>query len=109
MTKKEMIKTVWVDQIKTAISMANKAIENVEDSGTCNFDHCLVEKEKIFTWQETIEIFESCGLRASKHNKTYLMIDNFKGQAWRNTLWHKTLKTWLEEQGFKCSMFYMVD
>lgn len=109
MTKKETIKEIWIDQIKTAISMANEAIENCEDNGTCNFDSCLVEKESIFTWQETIDIFQSCGLNASKYNKKYISIDVLKGQAEKNTKWHKTLKTWLEEQGFKCSMHYQMD
>ena len=30
---KEERKEVWVDQINTAISMANKAIENCDDNG----------------------------------------------------------------------------
>ncbi len=107
-TKKER-RELWIDQIKTAISMANQAIENCEDNGTCNFDSCLVEKESFFTWQETIDMFVECGLRARKYDKKYISINNIKGQAEKNTLWHKTLKTWLEEQGFKCSMHYQMD
>ena len=48
MTKKEKkagIRHIWIDQIKTAIYGADKAIENCADDGTCNFDMVMIEKE----------------------------------------------------------------
>ena len=109
MTKAER-KEVWIDQIKTAVAMANEAIrENPSDDGTCNLDRAMIKKEKCFTYDETIAIFEECGVSASKYRTGWLLVGNLNGQAEKNTRWQKTFKYWLEEQGFKTSMYYQAD
>lgn len=48
---KAEIKKIWIDQIKTAVHEANNAVElNPNDDGTCNFDMCLVKRERRFTY-----------------------------------------------------------
>lgn len=105
-------KEVWIDQIKTAKYMADEAIrENPSDNGTCNFDEAMIKKEKWFSYDETIQIFKDCGLSASKYRRRagWLLVGGFHGQAEKNTLWAKTFKTWLEEQGFTTDMYYQID
>lgn len=105
-------KSVWIDQIKTARYMADKAAENVEDGGTCNFDKALVKKEKWFTYAEMIEMFNECGLpaeKASGFDKGYVAIPHFVGQADRNLAWARAFAGSLEEQGFTTSMYYQID
>ena len=110
MVGKKERKEVWIDQIRTAKSMADKAIaEKPEDNGTCNFDECMIKKEKWFTYAETIEIFKECGLPANKYKNGWILVGGFHGQAERNTLWAETFKNWLEEQGFETSMYYQAD
>lgn len=111
MTKeKEEIKAIWKDQILTAKEMAGKAIlKNPSDYGTCNFDEAMIEKEKHFTYAETIQIFKECGLSASKYKNGMLLVGGIHGQAEKNTLWAKTFSYWLGEQGFKASMYYQCD
>ena len=114
---KAEIKKIWVDQIKTAINAANKAIaENPEDDGTCNFDMCMIEKESTFTYDETIAIFQECGIdgacRASEYSRYYrglIALPNYVGQADKNTRWAETFRDSLKEQGFKTSMYYQCD
>lgn len=109
-TLKNEIKSIWIDQIKTAKRMADNAIlANPDDMGTCNFDSCLFQKEKAFTYAETVALFAECGLRVSKYGKGWFSVDELRGQANRNTRWHLALKNSLEEQGFKCSMYYQMD
>lgn len=115
MTKemKELIKAVWIDQIKTAMYAANNAVKfNSEDGGTCNFDMCLIKKEKIFSIAETQAIFAECGLqtRVMKGcDKGYIGIPHFVGQGNKNTRWVKAFKKSLERQGFVTSIFYQID
>lgn len=115
MTKKELkaeIKAIWVDQIKTAIAMANEAVIGNTDGGTCNFDMAIVKKEKQFTYAETIAIFQECGIRAYKMSGFYngcIGLPNFVGQAEKNTVWAETFSKWLGEQGFETSMYYQCD
>lgn len=118
MTKKEMkeeIRKIWIDQIKTAMNKADKAIEGCEDNGTCNFDMVMIRKEKIFTYDETIAIFKECGINASRGSEwsryyTGLIgLPNYKGQAERNTKWAETFGESLKEQGFEISMYYQCD
>lgn len=107
---KKDVREILIDQIKTAKAMADAEIlKNPEDDGTCNFDRCLFQKEKGWTYSEMEQMFEECGLRCSKHKSGWLSVDCFYGQADKNTRWHKTFKYWLEEQGFKCSMYYQMD
>ena len=109
MTKNE-IREVWIDQIKTAKFMADRAIaENPSDNGTCNFDVAIIKKEKKFSYDETVQMFETCGLPARKYDKGWLRVGGIHGQAERNTLWAKTFAFWMEEQGFKASVHYQVD
>ena len=109
MTKIER-KEVWIDQIKTAKYMANKAIEeNSSDGGTCNFDEAMLKKEKWFTYAETIQMFKECGLSARKYKNGWLLVGGIHGQAEKNTLWAKTFAYWLKEQGFETSMYYQMD
>ena len=118
MTKKEMkdgIREIWIDQIKTAIDMANEAIENCTDDGTCNFDMVMVKKEKTFTYAETITIFESCGIMASKMSEWgrgysgWIGLPHYMGQAEKNTKWAETFRDWLKSAGFETSMYYQCD
>lgn len=111
MTKveKTIIREIWIDQIKTAKNCADNAIIGSEDNGTCNFDEAMIEKEKTFTYDETIQIFKDCGLSASKYKNGYLLVGGYHGQAEKNTLWAKTFSKSLGEQGFKTSMYYQCD
>lgn len=103
-------KAVWIDQIKTAKYMANKAIEeNPSDDGTCNFDEAMLKKEKFFTYEEIIQMFKECGLSANKYKNGWLLVGGIHGQAEKNTLWAKTFAFWLEEQGFETAMYYQID
>ena len=113
MTTKAERKEVWIDQIKTAIYLADKALaENPEDGGTCNFDAAMIKKETAFTYQETIDMFKKCGLNAYKmsgFNKGWIKIQGKGGQANSRTRWAKAFKNALEEQGFETSMYYQCD
>ena len=118
MTKKEMkevIRKIWINQIKTAMNKADKAIEGCEDNGTCNFDMVMIEKESTFTYDETIAIFKECGINASKASEWSryytgkIGLPNYVGQAEKNTKWAKTFGESLKEQGFKVSMYYQCD
>ena len=119
MTKKEMkaeIRHIWIDQIKTAIYEADKAIENCADDGTCNFDMVMIEKESTFTYAEIIEIFKECGItgacKANEYSRYYnglIALPCFHGQAERNTRWAEAFRDSLKEQGFKTSMYYQCD
>lgn len=119
MTKADMkneIRTIWIDQIKTAINKADKAVVNCEDDGTCNFDMVMVRKEKTFTYDEMIEIFQSCGIngacKASEYSRYYtglIALPCFHGQAERNTRWAEAFRDGLQEQGFETSMYYQCD
>lgn len=118
MTKKEMkegIKEIWIDQIKTAINEANKAIENCKDDGTCNFDMVMIKKESTFTYAETIELFKESGINADKMSEWgrgwtgWIGLPNYVGQAERNTKWAETFGNALKEQGFETSMYYQCD
>lgn len=112
---KAEIRAIWIDQIKTAISQANKAIEYCEDDGTCNFDMAMIKKESIFTYAETIAIFKECGISASKMSEWgrgysgYIGLPNYVGQAEKNTRWAETFGECLKEQGFTVSMYYQCD
>ena len=104
------VKNILLDQIKTAINMANQSIiDNPSDNGTCNFDSCLIEKEDKLSKNDIIKLFNECGIKASVYNRDYVQIGEIKGQADKNTRWHKTLKSWLEDGGFTCSMYYQAD
>ena len=104
------IREILKDQIKTAKAMADAEIlKNPSDDGTCNFDRCLFKKENKWTYQEMIDLFKECGLDCSKHSSGWLSVDELRGQADKNTRWHKTFKYWMEEQGFECSMYYQMD
>ena len=111
--KKAEIRPVWIDQIKTAICLADAAFaENPEDGGTYNFDAAMIKKEKAFTYQETIDMFKECGLNAyrmSGYFKGWIKINGKGGQANSRTRWAKTFKNALEEQGFETSMYYQMD
>lgn len=108
--KKSQRIEAWIDQIKTAKYYADKAIaENPSDNGTCNLDRAMIEKEKWFTYAETIKIFNDCGIVASKYGTGTILVGGTHGQAEKNTLWAKTFAYWLGEQGFKASMFYQID
>jgi hypothetical protein len=118
MTNKEMkseIRKIWIDQIKTAMNKADEAIEGCEDNGTCNFDMVMIKKESTFTYAETIEIFNECGIRADKmsewgrHYSGYIGLPNYKGQGERNTKWAEAFGESLKEQGFEVSMYYQCD
>lgn len=110
MLSKAERKEVWIDQIKTAKSMADRAIiEKPSDNGTCNFDEAMIKKEKWFTYAETIQIFNECGLSASKYTTGWLLVGGLHGQAEKNTLWAKTFSHWLADQGFETSMYYCID
>lgn len=103
-------KAVWIDQIKTAKRMADRAIEeNPSDGGTCNFDEAMLKREKFFTYEEIISIFNECGLSASRHKAGWLLVGGIHGQAEKNTRWAKTFAFWLEEQGFETSVYYQMD
>ena len=105
MTTKAEIRSIWIDQIKTAFFAANNAvIYNPEDSGTCNFDSAMVKKEKGFTYDEIIAMFKECGLYAYKGsgwNKGWIVI--------ARTRWAEAFKKSLERQGFETSMYYQCD
>lgn len=108
-SKKE-IRECWLDQIRTAKNAADRAIiEDSSDNGSCNFDSCLIKKEKKFTYDETIKMFSECGVNIRKHSQGWFQVAEIKGQADKNTRWHKVFKEWLEEQGFECSMHYQLD
>ena len=111
--KKSEIRPVWIDQIKTAIRIADKVLtENPEDGGTCNFDRAMVKRESLFTYQETIDIFKECGLNADKmcgHYKGWIDIVGKGGIANSRTRWAKAFAKSLEEQGFETSMYYQMD
>ena len=102
-------KEVWIDQIKTAIGQADKSIIGVADDGTCNFDMVVIEKERFFTYAETIELFKNLGISAYKMSAGYIGLPHFMGQANRNTTWVKSFEYWLKEQGFKTSIHYQMD
>ena len=110
---KAEIKKIWIDQIKTAVHEANNAVElNPNDDGTCNFDMCLVKRERRFTYQETIGMFKECGLPARKmggYNSGYVGVPHYVGQAEKNTRWAKNFAESLNRQGFQTSMYYQVD
>lgn len=109
-TRKQEIRHIWIDQIKTAIAAADNAIKhNPEDGGTCNFDSAMIKKETTFTYQETIDMFVECGCFAHKHRNGWIMVGNFHGQANRNTRWARAFAKSLERQGFTTSMYYQVD
>ncbi|MCQ2589274.1 MAG: hypothetical protein MJ179_02515 [Treponema sp.] len=106
----KQIREILKDQIRTAKAMADAEIlKNPDDNGTCNFDRCLFKKESKWTYNEMSELFKECELNCSKHSAGWLSVDEIKGQAEKNTRWHKTFKYWLEEQGFECSMYYQMD
>lgn len=115
--QKAVRKEIWIDQIKTAIYMADEAIrKNPEDNGTCNFDMVMIEKEPWFTYAEIIDMFKQCGIKGackaseySRHYTKMIALPNYVGQADKNTRWAETFKYWLQEQGFKCSMYYQCD
>lgn len=106
-------KEVWIDQIKTAIHIADKALaENPEDGGSCNFDSAMIKKEKWFTYDETIAMFKECGLLAYKMSgfyKGFIQVWGKGGQANSRTRWAKAFAKALEEQGFETSMYYQLD
>lgn len=109
MTKAER-KEVWIDQIKTARYMADEAkAKNPNDNGTCNFDSAMIKKEKWFTYDETIKIFESLGIPARKYRTGWILVGGIHGLAEKNTLWAKTFENWLNVQGFETSMYYQCD
>ena len=113
MTTKAEISSIWIDQIKTAIFAAGKAIKyNPEDSGTCNFDSAMVKKETGFTYDETITMFKECGLYAYKGcgwNKGWIIIGTPYGQANAQTRWAEAFAKSLKRQGFETSMYYQMD
>ena len=72
----------------------------------------MIKKEAAFTYQETIDMFKECGLRAYKMSGFYkgrILIDGKGGQADSRTRWAEAFKNALEEQGFKTSMYYQMD
>lgn len=111
--KKADIRPIWIDQIKTAIRIADKALaENSEDGGTCNFDRAMVKRESLFSYQETIDIFKECGLNADRmygHYKGWIDIEGKGGIANSRTRWAKAFAESLKRQGFETSMYYQVD
>lgn len=111
--KKSERKEVWLDQIRTAICIADEALaENPEDGGTCNFDSAMIKKEKWFTYDETIALFKDCGLSAYKMSglyKGWISISGKGGQADSRTRWAKAFEKALKEQGFETSMYYQCD
>lgn len=107
--QKDNCKAIWADSIRYAKRMADKAIENVEDNGTCNFDETIVKLEKIFSVDETIAIFKECGVSASSYKKGYLLVGGSHGQAWRNTAWHMEFSKILNEECFTTSIYYQID
>ena len=119
MTKKEIkeeTRRIWIDQIKTAIAYADKAIEGCEDNGTCNFDMVLIRKESTFTYAETIDIFKECGITGAckaneygRYYNGYIALPCFHGQAERNTKWAEAFRDSLKEQYFETSMYYQCD
>ena len=113
MITKAEIRPIWIDQIKTAIFSADKAIKyNPEDGGTCNFDSAMVKKEKGFTYDETIAMFKECGLYAYKGrgwNKGWIIIGTPYGQANAQTRWAKAFAKSLKRQGFETSIYYQCD
>ena len=118
MTKAEktIIREIWIDQIKIAKNYADNAIIGIEDNGTCNFDMVLIEKESAFTYAETIEIFQECGIKGacnaneySRYYNGYIALPCYHGQAEKNTKWAESFRDSLKEQGFKTSMYYQCD
>lgn len=115
-TEKAIIKSIWIDQIKTAINKADNAIINCEDNGTCNFDMVMVRKESHFTYAETIDIFKECGIsgacKATEYSRYYsglIALPCFHGQAEKNTRWAEVFSDGLKGQGFTTSMYYQCD
>lgn len=111
--KKSEIRPVWIDQIKTAIRIADKALtENPEDGGTCNLDSAMVKREKYFTYDETLAMFKECGLYAYKGsgwNKGWIIVPGNCGQANARTRWSEAFAKSLKRQGFETSMYYQCD
>ncbi len=108
MITKQERKDVWIDQIKTARYLANEAITNIKDDGTCNFDSVDVMKEKWFTYEEMVQMFNECGLSAYKHQGC-VRVCGIGGQAYKRQVWAETFSKELSEQGFKTSMWYQLD
>ena len=87
---KDLVKHIWLDQIRTAVYSANMAIKyNPDDSGTCNFDCAMVKKEKKFTYQEIIDMFVECGCFADKYHDGWIRVGQIHGQAEKNTRWNR--------------------
>lgn len=107
--QKDNTKAIWQDSIRYAKRMADKAIEGIEDNGSCNFDETMVKVEKIFSADETIAIFKDCGVEAAKHEKGWLLVGGSHGQAWRNTAWHRKFAEILEDECFETSIYYRLD
>ena len=107
--QKENTKAIWADSIRYAKRMADEAIRNIDDNGSCNFDETLVKVEKIFSTDETIEIFKECGVTASQYKKGWLLVGGSHGQAWKNTAWHKKFAEILAEECFTTSIYYQLD
>lgn len=107
--QKNNVKLIWQDSIRYAKRMADEAIRNIDDNGSCNLDETMVKVEKIFSAEKTIEIFKECGIPAEKHSRGWLLVGGFHGQAWRNTAWHRKFAEILEEECFTTSIHYVMD
>ena len=107
--QKENTKAIWKDSIRYAKRMADEAIRNIDDNGSCNFDETMVKVEKIFSADETIAIFQDCGVSANKYKNGWLLVGGSHGQAGRNTAWHKKFADTLEEECFSTSIHYQLD
>lgn len=93
--------------ISKAKAFAHKVIANVDDSGSCNFDHIVIKVGR--TMQANIDTMVNRGYKDYRcKNYLHIMTDNV-GQAQRNTMFAEAMKRYIAELGYEVYVHYQLD
>lgn len=90
--------------LTAAREAAIKAVTNMRDEGTCNFDCATIRFPRLRT--TTVEAVG--GLRKA-HDGSYHIDNPVPAQAHQRTIQAKTISEFLRSLGYNTSVFYMMD
>lgn len=101
--------------LREAKTLVAQAIEGIEDEGTCNLDHLRLSTGGDLIKRRTKKLVEAveaagCEMGSSRHRGSYdLSLNIATGQAARRTRAMEAAYTYLRDQGWPVTIYYVSD
>ena len=94
--------------IGCAVTEALVAVSDVNDGGTCNFDHTAIRLPR---WKEAdvLRAIKEAGVRGYKHGSYFHIGTPRVGMAYRNTVAAEKMTEILKVKGYDVRTWYVID